>query len=102
MSAINNFLNKLMYIRRHGVVGRVSAFQPGGSGSIPGGVRNFNSHPGIGCVSFVYILSCAVSGGPGIVLTTHSGRPTLMYMSSVLVHRQLLPLQASGPRAFGL
>ena len=43
-------------------------------------------------VSFVCVLSCAVSGGgPDIVLTTHSGRPTLVYLSSVLVHRQLLP-----------
>ena len=31
---------------------------------------------GIGCVSFVFVLSCVVfGGGPGIVLTTHSGRP---------------------------
>ena len=37
-------------IRRGGVVGRVSAFQPGGAGSISGGVRNFNFSPGIGCV----------------------------------------------------
>ena len=49
------------------------------------------------------LLSCVVSGGgPDIVLTTHSGRPALVYLSSVLVHRQLLPLQASDPRAFGL
>ena len=27
------------------------------------------------------------------MLTTHSGRPALVYLSSVLVHRQLLPLQ---------
>ena len=60
------------------MVGRVTAFQPGGQGSIPGGVRNFNSYPGIECVSFVCVLSCAVSGGgPNIVLTTHSGRPAL-------------------------
>ena len=39
-----------MHIRRRGVVGRVPAFQPGGRGSIPGGVRNFNFCPGIGCV----------------------------------------------------
>ena len=52
---------------------RIPAFQPGGPGSIPGGIRNFNSYPGIGCVSFVCFLSCAVSGGgPDTVLTTHS------------------------------
>ena len=44
-------------MRRRGVVGRVPAFQPGGSGSIPGGVRNFNFCPGIGYVSFVCVLS---------------------------------------------
>ena len=84
------FLN---IIRRRDVDGRAPAFQPSGPGSIPGGVRNFNSYP----------LSCAVSGGgPDIVLTTHLGRPALVYLSSVPVHRQLLPLQTSEPRAFGL
>ena len=83
------------------MIGRVSAFQSAFSGSIPGGVRNFNSYPGIGYVSIVCVLSGVVSGGgPAVVLTTHSGRPALLYLSSVLVHRQ--PLQASDPRAFGL
>ena len=41
-------------IRRRGVVGRIPAFQPGGSGSIPGRVRYFNCYPGIGCASFVF------------------------------------------------
>ena len=85
------------------MVGRVPAFQPGGPGSIPGGVKNFNFCPGIGCVSFVCVLSCVVcGGGPDIVLTSHSGRPALMYLSSVLAQRLLLPLQASDPRAFDL
>ena len=49
-------------------------------------------------MSFVYVLFCIVSdGGPVIVLTTHSGRPVLVYLSSVLVHSLLLPLQASDP-----
>ena len=91
------------FISRSGVVGRVPAFQPGGPGSIPGGVRNFNFCPEIGCVSFVSVLSCVVfGGGPDTVLTTHSGRPALVYLSSVLAQRLLLPLQASHPRAFGL
>ena len=91
------------YIRRRGVVGRVPAFQPGGPGSIPGGVRNFNFCTWIGCVSFVCVLPRAVScEGPDIVLATHSGRPALVYLSSVLVKRLLLPLQASDPRGFGL
>ena len=90
-------------IRRRGVVGRVAAFQPDGPCSIPGGISNFNFYPEIGCVSFVCVLSCVVfGGGPDTVLTTHSGRPALVYLSSVLVHRLLLPLQASDLRAFGL
>ena len=55
------------------------------------GVRNFNLCPEI------------VSGvGPDIVLTTHSGRPALVYLSSVLIQRLLLSLQAFDSRAFGL
>ena len=49
-------------------------------------------------MSFVCVLSCVVSGGgPGIVLTTHSERRAYVYMSSVLVQRLLLSLQASEP-----
>ena len=50
-----------LVIRRRDVVGRVPAFKPGGPGSIPGGMSNFNSYPGIGCVSFVFcpVLSSA-------------------------------------------
>ena len=85
------------------MVGRVPALQPGGQGSIPGVSGILIPLLGLG-VSFVCVLSCAVSGGgPDIVLTTHSGRSALVYLSTVLVHRQLLlPLQASDPRAFGL
>ena len=70
----------------------------------PAGSGNLISILGLGvCVSFVYVLSCVVfGGGPDIVLTTHSGRPALVYLSSVLVKKLLLPLQASDPRAFGL
>ena len=51
---------------------------------------------------FVCVLSCAVyGGGPDIVLTTHSGRPALVYLSSVLV-QTIATLKASDPRAFGL
>ena len=92
----------LLLIRRRGVVGRVPAFQPGGPCSIPGGVRNFNFCLGIGSVSFVCVLSCFVfGGGPDIVLTTLSGRPALVYLSSVLVQKLLLLLQSSDTRAFG-
>ena len=97
------FHENISGIRRRGVVGRVPAFQTGGPGSIPGEVRNFNFCPGIGSVSFVCVLSCVIfGGGPDIVLTTHSGRSALVYLSTVLVQRLLLPLEASDPRAFGL
>ena len=45
------------HVRRRGMVGRVPTFQPGGQGSRPGGIRNFNFYPGTGCVSFVCV-SC--------------------------------------------
>ena len=71
-------------------------------GSIPGGSGILISVLGLG-VSFVCVLSCVVSGGsPNNVLTTHSERPAFVYLSSVLVQRLLLPLEASDPRAFGL
>ena len=59
-------------IRRCGVVGRISTFQPGDPGSIPGGITDFNLYPRTGCMSFV--LSSVVSGGGfDILLTTDSG-----------------------------
>ena len=92
---------KLILIRRRGVVGRVPAFQPGGPGSIPGWVRNFNLSWDWVCV--LCVLSCVVfGGGPDLVLTTHSGRPALVYLSSVLVHSLLLILQAYDQGEFGL
>ena len=68
------------------VVGRVPAFQPGGPGSIPGGVRNFNFCPGIGCVSFVFcpVLSLAEA--------RHCADPTFREARPcVLVQRLFLP-----------
>ena len=80
------------------MVGRVPAFQPGGPASISGAVKNLIFFLGLGCV--LCVLSCDVSrGGPDSVLTTHSGSPDLVYLSSILVQRLLLPLQASDPRA---
>ena len=43
----------LKLIHRRGVVGRVFTFQIGGTGSIPGEVRNFNISPETGCESIV-------------------------------------------------
>ena len=37
-------------------------------------------------------MSCVVSGsGSNIVLTTHSGRPALVYLHSVLIHNLCTP-----------
>ena len=94
-----NYFTTNNILRRRDVAGTVPAFQPGGPGSTPGGARNFNFYPAIGCSSFVCVLSCVVfGGGPDIVPTTHSGRSALLYLSSVLVKRLLLPLHASDPR----
>ena len=52
---------------------------------------------------FLCVLSCVVfGGGPDNVLFTHSRRPALAYLSSVLVQGLLHTLQASDTRAFGL
>ena len=56
---------------------------------------------GLGVCPLCSVLAVS-GGGPDIVLTTHSGRSALAYLSSVLVHIQLLPLQASDPLTFGL
>ena len=90
-------------ICRRGVVGRVPAFQSGGPGSIPGGSGILTSVLGLGVCPFSVFCTVFVSGrGPGIVLATHSGRPALVYLSSILVQRLLLPLQVSDPGEFGL
>ena len=88
-------------IRCRGMVGRVPAIQPGDPSSIPGGVRNFNFCPGIGCVSFVFcpVLYPAealtlcwphIQGGPPLCICLVSDPKTVA------------PLQASHPRVFGL
>ena len=49
---------------------------------------------GLGVCPLSSVLSYAVSGGgPDIVLAIHSRRPALVYLSSVLIHRQLLLLR---------
>ena len=64
-------------VRLHGMVSRVPAFQPGGPGSIAGGVRNFHFYPWT--VSFVIcpVLSLAmvlilclpdIQGGPPLCI----------------------------------
>ena len=47
---------------------------------------DYNFCPGTGCVSFVCVLSCVVSGGgPDILLTTDFRETVLVCLSSVLV-----------------
>ena len=49
---------------------------------------------GLGVMTFVCVLSCIDSGGGlDIVLTTHSGRPALVYLSSVLIQRLCTPFR---------
>ena len=84
------------------MVGRVPTYKLGVPDSIPGGVRNFNFCSGIEClyVSFVCVLSYVVSvAGPDVVLTTHSGKAALVFLSTVLVHSLFLHLKASDPGA---
>ena len=96
-------MERLNGVRCDGVLGRVPTFQPGGPGKIPSGIRNFNFSPGTRCVSLVCVLSCVVScGGPDIMLTTHLGRPAILFLSSVLVYSLFLLLKASEPWTFGL
>ena len=69
---------------------------PGARGGFPVESEILNSILGLVC--FLCVLSSVVSGGgPDIVLTTHSGRPVLVYLSSIRVHSLLLALFASIP-----
>ena len=53
--------------------------------------HGINFNPGTGFLSLVCVMFCVVSGcGPDIVLTTHSGRPVIVFLSSALVHSLLL------------
>ena len=65
-------------IRYRGVIGRVPAFRPGGPGSIPGEIRNFNSYPGIGCVCHLSVFCPVLSPVEALALFRphiHGGRP---------------------------
>ena len=90
-----------IFVRCRGVVGKSPAFQPGGPGSIPDVVTNFNFYSGTGRVPFVF---CPILS-PAVALTLYSphiqGAPPLD-MSTFLVNSILLPLPASVSRAFGL
>ena len=78
---------------RRGVVCRVPVFQPGARLRFKAGSEILTYILGLwDCVCVLCVLSCIASGGdPGIVLTTHSGRPSLLYLSSVLVNSLLSP-----------
>ena len=55
-------------VRRRGVVDRIPAFQAVGSGFIPARVGDLNLYPGTGCVSFICVVYCVVSGGGPAVI----------------------------------
>ena len=84
------------------MIGRVPAFQHRGLGSVPG-VSNYNFHPGIGCMSFICVLSCVVpDGDPDFVLTTDY-RDVRHYVSvNCSGPKSVLSLQESDVRALGL
>ena len=91
------------YVRRRGMVGRVPAFERSGPSSVLDRVRNFNLSPRTACVSLICVLSCVVSSeGSDILLTTDSGSPALVFLSSVHIPSLWLPLQSSDLRVFEL
>ena len=55
---------KMSEICRRGVAGSVPAFQPGGPGSIPGGVRNFNMSWDWVCVLCLCSVLCCLRRRP--------------------------------------
>ena len=54
------------------------------------------------CVLCLCSVLCRFWQWPWLVLTILSGRPAIIYLSSVLVHSLLFPLLPSDPRAFVL
>ena len=74
----------------------------GGPGSIPGEVTNFDFFSGTGCVSFVCLLTCVISGsGLDILLTRDFRVHVPVYLFSVRSD-VCAPLQESDPLVFGL
>ena len=80
------FSSSVLYVRRRG--GAVESLPSNTTARVrfPAGSEILISILGV-CVCFV----CVLSSSPNIVLTTHSERPVLVYLSSVLVQRLLLP-----------
>ena len=78
-------------IHRRGVIGRVPAFQSDCRVRSQAGSEILISI--LGLVVFVLcFLSCVVPGcDSDIMLITHSGKPALVCLSSVLIHSLLLP-----------
>ena len=80
------------HIRRRGEVGKSLPSNPATRVRFPAGPGILIHILGLGVCPLSCVLSCAIpGGGPDIVLTTHLGRPVLVYLSSVLIYRKLLP-----------
>ena len=95
-------LIKWLVVLRRGVTAEVPDFLPLRLGFDSCRVQKF-SFLSWDWVYVLCVLSCVVSGGdPDILLTTHSGRAALVFLSNVLVQNLLLPLQSSDPWTFGM
>ena len=68
-----NYRNYFLYCSRNNL-------KSGGPDSIPGGVRNFNSYPGMGVCPWCSVL-CCLRRGSWHCAATHSGRPALVLWS---------------------
>ena len=87
----------LFNVRRRGVVGRVPASHPTARVRFRAGSGILIPILGLGMCPLSVFYSVVFGGGSDIVLTTYSGRPALVHLSSVLVHSLLLPLQFIEP-----
>ena len=80
----------LTRVLRYSSIDRISACQLRSPVPVPGEIKDFNLYPRTECV--LCGLSCVVSGGGSEnQLTTDSGKPVLLYLSSVLVHSMWSP-----------
>ena len=76
------------------MVGRVPAFQPGGLGSIPGGVRNFNFCPGNVCVLCLCSVLCCLCSFSNLSVTSPTSQLILQpfcHFTYITAHSPTFP-----------